>query len=97
LNFRARAAADAALPVGQPVTVVAQLRERLRGIVLSAAAVVRNPANEPVVWIKVGAERFVPQPVELRALDADTVVVTRGLSADNRVVVQGSALVNQIR
>ena len=97
LNFRARAAKDAALPVGQPVTVVAQLRERLPGIVLPAAAVVRNPANEPVVWIKVGAERFVPQPVELRALDADTVVVTRGLSADNRVVVQGSALVNQIR
>lgn len=97
LNFRARAAKDAALPVGQPVTVVAQLRERLPGIVLPAAAVVRNPANEPVVWIKVGAERFVPQPVELRALDADTVVVTRGLAADNRIVVQGSALVNQIR
>lgn len=89
----------AALPlaVGQPVTLLAALRERTQGIVLPAEAVVRNPANEPVVWIKSGAERFVPQPVQLRALDARTVVITRGLSADNRVVVQGAALIAQIR
>jgi hypothetical protein len=59
--------------------------------------VVRNPANEPVVWIKSGAERFIPQPVQLRPLDAATVVVTHGLGADNRVVVQGAALIAQIR
>ena len=57
----------------------------------------RNAANEPVVWIKTGAERYTPQPVELRALDATTVVVTKGLAADNRVVVRGAALINQVR
>mmetsp|Transcript_5748 Transcript_5748/g.22227 ORF Transcript_5748/g.22227 Transcript_5748/m.22227 type:complete len:387 (+) Transcript_5748:769-1929(+) len=89
----------AALPlaIGQPVTVVAQSRERIKGVVLPAQAVVRNPANEPIVWIKSGAERFIPQPVQFRPLDAATVVVTQGLGADNRVVVQGAPLIAQIR
>jgi hypothetical protein len=89
----------AALPlaIGQPVTVVAQSKERIKGVVLPAQAVVRNPSNEPIVWIKSGAERFVPQPVQFRPLDANTVVITQGLSADNRVVVQGAPLIAQIR
>jgi hypothetical protein len=83
--------------VGQPVVVVALLKDKTTGIVLPASAVVRNASNEPVVWIKSGTERFIAQPVELRPLDATRVVVTRGLAPDNRVVVQGAALVNQIR
>lgn len=85
------------LAIGQPVTVVAQSKERIQGVVLPAQAVVRNPSNEPIVWIKSGAERFIPQPVQFRPLDASTVVVTQGLSADNRVVVQGAPLIAQIR
>lgn len=85
------------LAIGQPVTLIVALNERTRGFVLPAQAVVRNPANEPVVWIKSGAERFIPQPVQFRALDAHTVVVTQGLGADNRVVVQGAPLIAQIR
>ena len=86
-----------ALAIGQPVTVVAQSKERIKGVVLPAQAVVRNPSNEPIVWIKSGAERFIPQPVLVRPLDASTVVVTQGLGADNRVVVQGAPLIAQIR
>lgn len=98
LNFRASVAAGAApLAVGQPVTVVAALKERRKGIVLPASAVVRSPANEPIVWIKTGAERFMPQPVQVQPLDAVTVLVTQGLAADNRVLIQGAALVAQIR
>jgi RND family efflux transporter MFP subunit len=98
LNFRASVAAGAApLAVGQPVTVFAALKERRKGIVLPASAVVRSPANEPIVWIKTGAERFMPQPVQIQPLDAGTVLVTQGLAADNRVLVQGAALVAQIR
>jgi hypothetical protein len=93
------AKAGTALPlaIGQPVTVVARSKERIKGVVLPAQAVVRNPSNEPIVWIKSGAERFIPQPVQFRPLDASTVVVTQGLSADNRVVVQGAPLIAQIR
>ena len=100
LTFAVRAGkAGAALPmaIGQPVTVVVRSKERIQGVVLPAQAVVRNPSNEPIVWIKAGAERFIAQPVRYRPLDAGTVVVTQGLSADNRVVVQGAPLIAQIR
>jgi RND family efflux transporter MFP subunit len=98
LNFRVAVSAGASpLAVGQPVTLVAALKERRKGIVLPASAVVRSPSNEAVVWIKTGAERFMPQPVQVQPLDAVTVLVTQGLAADNRVLVQGAALVAQIR
>jgi biotin carboxyl carrier protein len=99
LTFRATAAKGGVPPIaiGQPVTVVAELEGKLQGIVLPAAALVRNPANEPVVWIKSGAERYIPQPVQFRPLDATTIVVTQGLAADNRVVIQGASLIAQIR
>lgn len=96
LNFRA-SVKNLSLAVGQPVTVVASLTDKVKGIALPAEAVVRNPSNEPVVWIKAGAERFIAQPVEMRPLDAKTVVVVKGMSADNRVVTSGAALINQIR
>ncbi len=92
-------AAGAPLPLalGQPVTVLVALNERTRGFVLPAQAVVRNPANEPVVWIKAGVERFIAQPVRHQPLDAARVLVSQGLGDDNRVVVQGAALLAQIR
>lgn len=85
------------LAIGQPVTVIAALNEKIKGVVLPAQAIVRNATNEPVVWIKSGAERYIPQPVQFRPLDAQTVVVTQGLGADNRIVVQGAPLIAQIR
>ena len=100
LTFRAapdQPGAAMPLAIGQPVTVVASLKEQIKGFVLPAQAVVRNSTNEPVVWIKSGAERYIPQPVQYRALDATTVLVTQGLGADNRVVVQGAPLIAQIR
>lgn len=96
LTFRA-SAKDVPLAIGQPVTVLARRTEKRKGIALPAAALVRNPANEHVVWVKSGSERFIAQPVEFMALDAKTIVVTRGLAAENRVVVAGAALINQIR
>lgn len=96
VNFRA-SAKNVPLAIGQPVTVVARLTEKVKGIALPAEAVVRNQANEPVVWIKSGAERFIAQAVEVKPLDAKTIVVVKGLAPDNRVVVSGAALINQIR
>jgi membrane fusion protein, heavy metal efflux system len=96
INFRARSQ-NIPLAVGQPVTVIVKLNDKLKGIRLPAQALVRSPANEPIVWIKAGAERFIAQPVEARALDANSIVVSKGLSPENRVVVSGTALLNQIR
>ena len=99
ITFRAQAkgAQNLGLAVGQSVTVLAQTREQLQGVVLPAEALVRNSANETVVYIKLSAERYLPQPVTVQPLDAKTVLVTKGLAADNRVVVQGASLLNQIR
>jgi hypothetical protein len=98
LSFRVSVPASASpLAVGQPVTVVAALKERRKGIVLPASAVVRSPSNETIVWIKTGVLRFMPQPVQVQPLDAVTVLVTQGLAADQRVLVKGAALVTQIR
>jgi membrane fusion protein, heavy metal efflux system len=96
VNFRA-SAKDVPLAIGQPVTVVAKLNERIKGIALPAEAIVRNQSNEPVVWIKTSPEQFIAQPVEVKPLDAKTIVVVKGLAPDNRVVVSGAALINQIR
>jgi biotin carboxyl carrier protein len=96
LSFRANAK-NLTLAVGQPVTVVAKLTEKVKGIALPAEALVRSPANESIVWIKSGAERFIAQPVEVKPLDAKTIIVVKGLAADNRVIVSGTALINQIR
>ena len=96
INFRARSA-NLDLAVGQPVTVLAKLDTKVKGIALPAAALARNPANETVVWIKSGAQRFIALPVEATPLDSRTVIVTKGLSPDNRVVVIGTSLINQIR
>lgn len=100
LSFAVQSAQrGAALPlaIGQPVQLIVQLKGRRQGVVLPAQAVVRSPANEPVVWIKTSAERFRPQPVQAQALDAQTVLVTQGLEAGQRVVVQGAPLIAQIR
>jgi hypothetical protein len=97
LTFKVQASDGAMLAVGQPVVVTAALKARRKGIVLPAEAIVRSPSNEAVVWIKSGPERYVPQPVQVQPLDSHTVLVTQGLAADNRVVVQGAALVAQIR
>ncbi len=97
LTFRASSSSALPLAIGQPVTVVASINQQVKGIVLPAQAVTRSPSNEPVVWVKAGAERYVPQPVQVQPVDAQTIVVTKGLGANNRVVVQGASLIAQIR
>ena len=99
LTFRAQAEKGGTLPlaIGQTLGVIVTLDMQLKGFVLPAQAVVRNPANEAIVWIKSGAERYIPQPVQYRPLDSNSVVVTQGLGEANRVVVQGASLIAQIR
>lgn len=86
-----------AVAVGQTVKVLAQTRARQAGVAVPAAAVVRNGANEPVVWVHDSAERFVPRKIKLTPLDGQSVAVTEGLSGGERVVVQGAASLGQIR
>lgn len=83
--------------LGQAVKVVAQTRQKAAGVPVPAAALARNPADESVVWVHAGAERFAPRVVRFQALDAARVSVTSGLEPGERVVTDGAAVLAQIR
>ncbi len=85
------------LAVGQPVRVFVQTKQRVKGIAVPAAALMKNPANQTIVWVKTAAERFEPRVVSTEALDGVSVAVTAGLSAGDRVATTGAALINQVR
>jgi hypothetical protein len=97
LTFRSEGGALAALAVGQPVRVFVQTRRTVPGIRLPAAALMKNPANQSIVWVKTAPERFAPRPVTTEPLDGSHVAVTSGLQAGDRVAVRGATLINQIR
>jgi membrane fusion protein, heavy metal efflux system len=97
LNFRAQGAALSTLAVGQPVRVVVQSRSTVNGMAVPAAALMKNPSNQTIVWVKEAPERFVPKVVSVQPLDGAQVAVTAGLAAGDRVVTQGATLINQVR
>ncbi|MBI4755704.1 MAG: efflux RND transporter periplasmic adaptor subunit [Betaproteobacteria bacterium] len=85
------------LAVGQPLTVIAITRETTAGIALPQSAVVKNASNLPLVWVHVSPERFVPRTINAPAMYPDHVMVQSGVKPGERVVVEGAALLNQIR
>ncbi|MEC4722238.1 efflux RND transporter periplasmic adaptor subunit [Noviherbaspirillum sp. CPCC 100848] len=100
IQFRTRPVKDGVLPVltvGQPIKVIAQSKTTVPGVAVPASAIVKNPSNQDIVWVHEGAERFVQRPIRFAPLDANTVTVTSGLKGNERVVVQGAPLVNQVR
>ncbi len=85
------------LIIGSAVKVFVQQGEPREGIVLPGDAVVRGADGLPRVWVKEGPQRFRPQPVRVAPLDGVNVLVTGGLDAGSRVVVDGAELINQVR
>ncbi len=97
LAFRAQGAALNRLAVGQPVRVFVQTKEKIIGISVPVASVLKSPANQSIVWVKTAPERFEPRSVTTQALDGVNAVVTSGLQAGDRVATQGATLINQVR
>ena len=97
LSFRAESAALAGLALGQPVRVFVQTRTRITALAVPAAALLKNPANQNILWVKTAPERFEPRVVTVQPLDGVQLAVTSGLQAGERVAVQGASLINQIR
>ena len=91
------AGAGLTLPLGQPVKVQVSLKRSVRGLPLPIAALTRDPANQVVVWVKTAPEHFAARAVQTQPLDGARVVVSAGLQAGERVVVQGASLIAQIR
>lgn len=84
------------LALGQTVKLIAQTREQMTGVVLPASSVVKNGANESVVWLHEQALVFRAVPVQPVALDGKNVLVTQ-IHPGSRVVTDGASLLNQIR
>ncbi|OSZ64861.1 efflux RND transporter periplasmic adaptor subunit [Hydrogenophaga sp. IBVHS2] len=97
LGFRAQGAALASLAVGQPVRVFVQTKQKVKGISVPVASLMKNPANQTVVWVKTAPERFEPRTVTTEPLDGINVAVTNGLKPGDRVVTRGATLINQVR
>jgi hypothetical protein len=97
LAFRAEGPALSALAVGQPVRVFVQSKATVQGIAVPVAALMKNPANQTIVWVKTAPERFEPRPVTAEPLDGVNAAVTSGLAAGDRVATQGATLINQMR
>jgi pyruvate/2-oxoglutarate dehydrogenase complex dihydrolipoamide acyltransferase (E2) component len=62
----------------------------------AAAALMKNPANQTIVWVKTAPERFEPRTVTTEPLDGAR-RRHRGLKAGDRVATQGATLINQVR
>lgn len=97
LAFRAEGAALNQLAVGQPVRVFVQTKNKVKGIAVPVASLMKNPANQTVVWVKTAPERFEPRTVTLEPLDGLNVAVTSGLKTGDRVATSGATLINQVR
>ena len=97
LAFAAEGDALALLAVGQPVEVFVQSRTTQQGVSVPAASVLKNPANQNIVWVKTAPERFESRTVTIAPLDGVNVAVTSGLEAGERVASRAATLINQIR
>lgn len=85
------------LAVNQPVKVVVQTKEMIKGFAVPTSSVIKNASNQDMVWVHTGAESFAPRTVRAAALTGSTVSVVDGLKAGDRVVTQGAPLINQVR
>ena len=85
------------LAVGMPVVVFVQEATTVPGYRVPSGALMKNPANQNIVWVKDQAERFEPRVVNITPLDGASIAVTSGLADGDRVVVEGASLINQVR
>ena len=97
LQFAGDSSALGTLALGQPVRVFVQSTDKVEGVQVPAAALLRNPANQTIVWVKESPERFAPRVVTSVPLDGTSVAVTSGLQPGDRVATQGATLINQVR
>ena len=89
---------DGALPIaiGQAVRVFVQTKQTQQGFKVPASALVRDSANQPIIWVKESPIRYLAHTVTVEPLDG-TYVLVGGLENGDIVVSQSASLVNQIR
>jgi multidrug efflux pump subunit AcrA (membrane-fusion protein) len=97
LNFLSKSPELLDLAIGQSVKIYVQSKQKIQGIAVPQSALMKNAANQSVVWIKTSAEKFEPRTVTFEPLDGTRVTVTSGIKSSDRVATQGATLINQVR
>ena len=97
LNFQVQSPELLGLAVGQPVKVHVQSKQNTQGIAVPQSALMKNAANQNVVWVKSAPEQFEPRTVTFEPLDGARVTVISGLKSGDSVATQGATLINQVR
>ncbi len=97
LVFESRDLADVRFPTGQLLKVYGELANNIDGIAIPSASVVKNSSNQTIIWVKKEPEIFEPKVVITEPLNGVEVLVRSGLSGNERVVIQGATLINQVR
>lgn len=79
--------------------VVVNLRESgmQSGTLIPKSAMLRRPNGEMVVWSSFGPERFEALKVDWKPVDGRTVLIEAGISPGMRVVIDGAALLSEVR
>lgn len=85
------------LSFGLPVTVTAAQGAPVSALILPKDAVVRSSSGEMIVWLRTAPELFEARPVRIAPFDAARVMVSEGIAAGDRIVVNAADLVNQVR
>ncbi len=85
------------LVIGRPVSVLLTTRETRQGLILPQSAVVKGQNGLSIVWTHTQAERFKPNVVRVKPIDGQRLLVEGGLAANERVVIEGATLLNQVR
>lgn len=97
ITFSANTGELVDIPIGQPLRVLVNTASKLSGFKIPLSAVVRNAANQSIVWVKKSPEEFESKTIFYEPLDGKYVVVTSGLVDSDRVVTAAASLINQIR
>lgn len=92
-----RVAGAPPLAVGQPVKVFANLKGPAGKALVLPREALGGSGEEVSVWVHEAPERFAPRRLRVAALDTGRVRVVSGLSAGERVVVQGAHLLGSVR
>jgi RND family efflux transporter MFP subunit len=85
------------LNIGTPVLIVGKTGVTVEGLRLPRSAVAQAPNGQNVVFIHKEPEVFEPRAIRFQPFDTDTIMVSAGLEAGEKVVVQNAPLVNQVR
>ena len=88
---------DAKLSVGSLVSVLIATAGDHAGVILPRSAVVRDTTGREIVWQHAYPEGFTALPVRIEPIDGEKVMVSAGLTANMRVVVEGADLLNEVR